>query len=136
MGTKTLTSIDFMTGILAGLALRHEYVIDLSNNRFDQAIASAYEELLKRAGHLDVDFQIIPDRMHGDSPVAQDAITTAIESRLAGRINPQFRRIRVTIDDDWANSLLERELPGGKDMYLDVTDAFLRPYKGYAAVPS
>ena len=128
---RTVTAVDFMTGILAGLALRGERVLDLSDTRFDRALASAYDELLESDQDLDVDFQVIPDRMHGDSTVAQDAITAAIESRLAGRVNPTFRRIRITADQEWANQLADT-LPGGRDLYIQLTDKFLQAYKGYS----
>lgn len=128
---STMTSVDFMTGILAGLALRGETVLDLSDTRVDKALAAVYRDMLDRddTEGLDIDFQIIPDTMHGDSTVVQDAITSAIGSRLAGRINPSFRRIRITIDHDWASALTD-DLPGGRELYLELVDDFLKNYRG------
>ena len=51
--TTTITSEDFMTGILAGLALRKERVVEAGDTRFDQALAAAYQELLNREDAVD-----------------------------------------------------------------------------------
>jgi hypothetical protein len=127
--SSTVTVDDFMTGLLAGLALRGERLIDLADTRFDQAVAAAYEELLRRGTPgLEIDFEIIPDAVHGDSTVAQDALTAAIESRLVARVNPTFRRVRVVIDNPWAKTLMS-ELPGGAELYKDLTRAYMERYK-------
>lgn len=131
--SSTMTAVDFLTGILAGAALRGETALDLGDTQVDQALAAAYDELLEReeVEDLDIDFQIIPDRMHGDSTVVQDAITAAIQSRLAGRVNPRFQRVQITIDKSWAQTLTE-ELPGGRQLYIDLAATFLAEYRGYA----
>lgn len=128
--TDTMTAVDFMTGILAGLALRGERVLDLNDTRVDGALAEVYQEALDRADDLglDLDFQIIPDAVHGDSTVVQDAIREAIAARLVGRINPSFRRIRITIDPDWATTLTD-ELPGGAALYKDLAASFITRYR-------
>jgi hypothetical protein len=132
---STVTADDLMTGILAGLALRGERLIDIGDTRFDEAVAAAYDELVRTAGEdLDIDFEVIPDPVHGDSAVVQDALTVAIESRLAGRVNPSFRRVRVTADDAWATILLS-ELPGGPELYGRLTLTFLQRYKSQAELP-
>jgi len=131
----TLTAVDFMTGILAALSLRGERVLDLNDTRVDEAFAAVYQEVLDRADaiDLDVDFQIIPDAVHGDSTVVQDAIREAIASRLVGRINPSFRRIKITIDPEWAQ-LLTAELPGGQELYAQLAVSFVDHYRRPATV--
>ena len=128
--TDTMTAVDFITGILAGLALRGERVLDLNDTRVDGAFAEVYQEALDRSDDLglDLDFQIIPDAVHGDSTVVQDAIREAIAARLVGRINPSFRRIRITIDADWAATLTD-ELPGGAALYKDLAARFIKSYR-------
>ena len=87
---------------------------------------AANEELLRRGTPgLEIDFEIIPDAVHGDSTVAQDALTAAIQSRLVARVNPTFRRVRVVIDNPWAKTLMS-ELPGGAELYKDLTRAYMR----------
>jgi hypothetical protein len=131
-----MTAVDFMTGILAGLALRGERVLDLNDTRVDEAFAAVYQEALDRADEkdLDVDFQIIPDSIHGDSTVVQDAIREAVAARLVNRINPSFRRIRITIDPAWAEALTA-DLPGGGELYRNLAARFLLHYRG-TSVPA
>lgn len=125
-----------MTGILAGLAILDQRIIDIGDTRFDQAMADAYEVLVSHQNDYDLEiaFQIIPDKMHGDSIVVQDAITVAIESRLAGRVNPTFRRIQITIDRPWAESLISK-LPGSPELYSSLAKCFLASYRG-GSVPA
>jgi hypothetical protein len=133
---ETMTSVDFMTGILAGLALRGVSVLDMRDPRFDQAMGRVYDEMLDlpEVAALDIDFQVIPDAMHGDSAVVQDAITAAIESRLARRVNPTFRRLQIVIDREWADVLTKDDLPGGQTLYLRLVDRFMEHYRAQSLV--
>ena len=124
----SMTADDFMTGILAALALREHRVLDGVDRKFDESMAAAYRLLVDEADEaIDVDFQIAPDPVHGDSTVVQESLSVAIQGRIASRLNPTFRNIRITVDSDRAHRLLDR-LPGGDDLYSKLADAFLGNY--------
>jgi len=117
-----MTADDFVTGLLAGLALRGRTELDVSDRRFDRALAFVYELLLSttEASDLDVDF-------HGDSSVIQEALSVAVQGRVVGRINPTFRRLHIKLGRDRAIRLLGK-LPGGASLYEKLTDSFLSQF--------
>ena len=129
MPAATMTADDFVTGLLAGLALRGWTELDVSDRRFDRALAAVYELLLStiEASDLDVDFQISPDPIHGDSSVIQEALSVAVQGRVVGRINPTFRRLHIKLGRERAIRLLGK-LPGGASLYEKLTDSFLSQF--------
>lgn len=124
MTTVTMTADDFLTGILAGLKLRHHDELDVNDRRFDLALAAVYESLLAETAELDLDFQISPDPIHRDSAVIQEALSVAVQGRVVSRVNPTFRRLRINLSEERAERLLT-QLPGGKNLYVNLTNQFL-----------
>jgi hypothetical protein len=135
MAVATMTADDFLTGLLSGLALRSWTELDVSDRRFDRALAAVYQTLLtiSEASDLDIDFQISPDPIHGDSSVIQAALSVAVQGRVVGRINPSFRRLHIKLDRERANRLIDR-LPGGPSLYNRLTEEFLAQLDGRAFV--
>ncbi len=134
MTETTMTADDFVTGILAGLTLRGWSQVDVTNRRFDQVLTSLYEYLASRAEELglDLDFQISPDPIHGDSAVIDEALSVAVQGRVVGRVNPSFRRLRLYLSEDRARRLLDL-LPGGPTLFSDLTDRFIQDFDSVPA---
>lgn len=124
-----MTSDDFVTGILAALAIQGRTVLDGVDRNFDESMAEAYRTLVADTSldDLDIDFQISPDPIHGDSSVIQEALTVAVQGRVVARVNPTFRKIRIVLRNDRAKRLLDR-LPGGESLYGRLADEFWARY--------
>lgn len=127
--SNSLTSDDFVTGILSALALDGDRrTLDRVDHDFDEAMADAYRHLVDlQPEHLNVAFQVEPDRIHGDSVVIQDALTVAISGRIVRRLNPSFRKVEIVVAQERAQRLLS-DLPGGADLYRELADRFWSRY--------
>ena len=133
MPGTTMTADDLVTGLLAELKLRGWTELEVSDRRFDRAVATVYETLtgLDDAKDLDIDFQISLDPIHGDSAVVQQALSVAVQGRVVGRVNPSFRRLHIYLTDERSRRLLTR-LPGGRGLYAKLTDIFLERFDNRA----
>lgn len=127
---ESMTADDFVTGIFAVLAVQGHRVLDGVDRLFDESMAEAYRFLVDEYADasLDVDFQVNPDPLHGDSTVIQDALMVAIQSRVVARINPTFRRVRIILPPERAQGLLNKNLPGGMSLYEKLAEKFLHHY--------
>jgi hypothetical protein len=135
MVRRSLTEVDFVEGILTVAALRHHRTFAVNGTRFDQAMAAAYRSLLDDPAlpaDLEVEFQIRPHPIHGDSPVVRGAVNAAVGDRRARRVNPTFKMVEATtliVEPDSSEQFLAR-LPGGSDLYEKLADRFLAAYYG------
>lgn len=66
---------NLMAGTLATLAVRGVKHINLPGCRYDEAMAEATRRI--RATGRELDFRIVPDRLHGNSPTAREALLFA-----------------------------------------------------------
>lgn len=133
-----MTEVDFVEGILTVAAERKCSTFGIADTRFDEAMKAAYDRLTKIAAEydLDIEFQVRPHPIHGDSTVLRGAVNAAVGDRRARRRNPTFRFVdvaKVHVDSDGADQFLRR-LPGGRELYDQLTEAFLNSY--LAPLPS
>ena len=122
-----LTEFEFVDGILAVLALKGYKSFPVKTPEFDKRMHAAFEILMKRApkAELDVRFRIIPDKIHGDSNTAYQSVRSAIKRSLI-RIDSTSQEAFIQLSRKGAEAILTRT-PGGKELFLDLADAFLRP---------
>lgn len=131
--TRTsMTDVDFVEGILTVAALKGHRTFAVAETRFDQAMARAYDQLLRadELDDVDIEFQVRPHPIHGDSPVVRGAINAAVGDRRARRVNPTFRLVETTtlmVETQSAEQFLRR-LPGGRALYEKLAEAFLSAY--------
>jgi hypothetical protein len=126
---QRMTSDDFFTGLFAALALRGHHVLTLRAERFDQAIESIVDELMKkaRANDIDVRFRVRLHPIHGDSQTVRDALASAAQRDLISFDNPEYQDIRLRIGANDAKAFLDT-LPGGVPLFDDLAIKFLRSY--------
>ncbi len=130
--TTSMTEVDFVEGILTVAAERECATFGIADTRFDEAMKDAYEQLIEIAADydLDVEFQVRPHPIHGDSTVLRGAVNAAVGDRRARRRNPAFRFVdvaKVHVDSDGADQFLGR-LPGGRPLYDRLAETFLSSY--------
>lgn len=129
LATKSLYIADFMTGILAALALNQVPVLSLRRGKLDQAFARLNEDL-KKVAHdagLDLKFRIRPHPIHQDSTQLQQALYEAAQRDLISLDNPEFQKVRLKISQDEAQTYLS-DLPGSKEMYLRLAKLLMEYY--------
>lgn len=128
----SMTDVDFVEGILTIAALEGHRQFSVADTRLDQAMAAAYELLVKsdEAEGLEIEFQVRPHPIHGDSPVVQGALNAAIGDRRAMRLNPTFRLVETTtlLVEPEASDQFLRRLPGGRKLYERLAERFLEAY--------
>lgn len=122
-----VTLDDFMTGLVATCAKRGLATLSLRGDRFFEAMAAGYDELVRSAvtSELDVRFVIVLDDLYGDSPVVREAVAGAVQRDLISLDNPEFQDLRIKFSPDVADRLLA-DLPGGREIYESITDAYMR----------
>ena len=124
---------DFFTGLLAGLAHERVQTISIEGPSFYKAVVDVFQRLEAQAEdrHLNLRFWLTQDETHQDSPDVRDGITSAVQRRLISLDNPTYQRMRLKIDADEANDYLE-DVPGGKELFLELAAAFKDEYPAYA----
>ncbi len=135
MGTD-ITVDDFVTGVIAVCKLKGYGAISLRDDRFYEGMKASFDELQRVASDLDLDirFRVFLDQLHHDSPVIGEAVRTAVLRDLVSLDNPEFVNMRIKFDTDVAESLLE-QLPGGPDLYRQLTDVFVESTTPAAPTP-
>jgi hypothetical protein len=128
--SQPLYMAEFMTGILAALAMKQVSVLSLRRSRLDQAFARLNEDILRDAARygVDIKFRIRAHPVHQDSTALQQALYEAAQRDLISLDNPEFQRIRLKIDATDAPTFL-KGLPGTSDMYVQLADRLLQYYR-------
>jgi hypothetical protein len=128
--TRALYMPDFMTGMLAALAVKSVPVLSLRSNRLDQAFARLNEDIKREAlaSGLDPKFRILLHPVHQDSSQLQQAIYEAAQRDLVSLDNPEFQRVRLKISPDEALAYFAG-LPGPKEMYFRLAERLLAYYR-------
>jgi len=128
--TRALYLPDFMTGILAALAMKHVPVLSLRRNRLDQAFARLDQDIKQEAEKtgMEVKFRIRLHPIHQDSTQLQQALYEAAQRDLISLDNPEFQRIRLKITPDEAPVYLEG-LPGLPQMYVQLAERLMGYYQ-------
>jgi len=121
-----LTLDQFMSGLLAGLALEDRRVVSIKGDAFYARVVNVFNRLEERKGDFDVEptFWITQHPFHGDSPAVRQAISGAVKSNLVSLDNPEYQDMRLRITPAQARTLLRR-IPGGEDLYRELAREFL-----------
>lgn len=129
-GVRDVTLDDFMTGLLAGLATQGVSVVSIRGRQFYSAIAKVFTELrdAQEAQGLDLRFRIRLNPVYGDSADVREAITRAVQRDIISLDNPVYQDMRLKIGQTDADLYLS-ELPGGKDIYVDLARRFMSSYQ-------
>jgi len=127
--TRPLYMPDFMTGILAALAVNRVPVLSLRRSRLDQAFDRLNQDIKAAADSagLELKFRIRLHPIHQDSTLLQQALYEAAQRDLVSLDNPEFQRVRLKIGADEAQTYLA-DLPGSRDMYLQLADRLMSYY--------
>lgn len=127
---RRLTADDFLTGLLAGLAIRGWKAISIRSDRFDRALSTTFTKLKELASDesLNVSFRIRPHPFHGDSTTVREAISNAAQRDLVSLDNPEFQDLRLKLSQEEAEEKFA-SLPAGRDFFLQLTDEFLDRYR-------
>jgi hypothetical protein len=133
MANESLYLSDFMTGLLAALALKSIPSLSLRESRFDLAVEQVTKDLTDEARtlNLNVRFRIKTDPSHGDSSALQQALYEAARRDLISLDNPEFQDLRLKIKASDAPRYLEG-LPGPKEMYERLADKLIEYYRASA----
>jgi hypothetical protein len=112
-----ITVDDFMSGVLAELALHGEREIALDDQVFDQRCQRAFQHLREVAPALGLGlrFVIVLHPFHHDSPVVRTALAEAGQRGLIGPGDGPYR-LRIRLSDPEARGLLSG-IPGGALLY-------------------
>ena len=132
-----LTVDDFMTGLLAALALSHRAVVPIDSERFDAAVEASFHKLEDLAPEygLNIRFWIATHPLHGDSPVVRDAISGAVQRDLVSLDNPEYQHMRLKITADEALMLLQ-VVPGGRELFAQLVAVLLNGPEGNVDPPA
>lgn len=128
-----VTLNDFLSGLLAALAIKGQEVLSLRQGRADRALAMVFEEFHKSAidENLDVQFRIRLHPFHRDSISMRKAIFKAAQRDLISFDNPEFQDIRLKLTKDEANKVLSG-LPINREHFLEIAERFLESYEAVA----
>lgn len=126
---QDLTADDFITGLLAALAVRGVRVISLRGGAFDQSMQTAYTALEARSEEYRVQprFAIFLDPVHYDSPVVRQAVSGVVLRDIASLDNPEYQDLRLKISSLQAEALLG-SLPGQPSLYKTLAEFFVGAY--------
>ena len=129
LSSRTISLDDFMTGFLASLAQRGIKTVSIRDT-FYEALADAFPEFQEEARRqgYEVDFVVKAHPVHRDSPTVRMGISQAVQRDLISLDNPVYLDMRVRISPEYADDYLET-LPGQPQMYLNVTDRFLKEFR-------
>lgn len=122
---------EFVTTLIAGLALRDVATFSLHGVAFDNAVKHVFDVLrdkLAPAAGVDVRFRVYLDRIYGDSPSVRDSITSAMQRGLISLDDPEYQNLRILLSRREAE-LLADTTPGGGDLARMVADEFISNYE-------
>lgn len=124
-----VTLDDFMTGLLAGLAVEGIKRISIRGSAFYAATEAAYRKM--REGIPDRDlylrFRMSRSPVYGDSAEIRAGITKAVQRDLISLDNPVYLDMTLKVTADDGPAYLD-SLPGGPELYREAARAFLDAY--------
>jgi len=130
MSTDRLELRDFGNGILAGLHTRNVDILDERKlGNLHASFLAAFKIVEERYGRHNLRFAIITHKVYGTSGDVDQIFRNWLGVGWATKDAPGTL-YRLRISDTSAEKFLS-ELPGGRDLYLDATTAFLKQYRGY-----
>jgi len=105
-----VTSDQFITGVLAELAIKGRKEIKLVDTQADEKFEQAYNLLVERMDDYGVepDFSLMRNPYHGDSEILRETLYAIRERGVVAINNPSFRTIQINIDEDDAEDYLSR----------------------------
>jgi len=124
-----VTLDDFMTGLLASLAVEGITKISIRGTAFYAATEAAFKQMRDDSvrHNLTLRFRVSRNAVYGDSADVREGITKAVQRDLISLDNPVYldMTLKVTADDGPAYL---QSLPGGPDAYREAAVAFLAAY--------
>jgi thymidylate synthase len=129
MDIEELSLNDFSLGLMAALHIKG--VNELSSFREANLHASfrkAFEVVKERLGDDKLKFAIITNRVSGISGDVRSILDYWEGTWAATDSQERTWRFRMS---NWAASEYLKKLPGGKKVYLEAADAFLKQYNTY-----
>ena len=128
--TRPLYLPDFITGMIAALAMHRVPSLSLRGNKLDLAFERLSDEVAREAEkeHLDVRFRIKVHTIHRDSTQLQQALYEAAQRDLISLDNPEFQRIRLKLSSEDAAAYFIG-LPGSPEMYRRLANQLVRYYE-------
>jgi hypothetical protein len=128
---QELTENDFFQGLVATLAIRGVRKISIRTQNFDPVLAAVFQRLDERAGDFGVepDFDIIPDRIHGDSLTVRDVLASAAADGLISFDNPEYQDIEIKIGPNGGELLLGQDLLELRPLFDELATVFLEAYE-------
>lgn len=127
-----VSSADFFTGFLAGLAVSDVKTFRADSVRFDQAVVQAYREMFEPAvavQGLRLSFHLSCHELYGDSPGVRQGLSAATQRGLLTWDSPFFTTGRMRIIPETAHNYLT-SVPGENAAYISTADYFLNLYPG------
>lgn len=124
-----LTADDFFTGLFSALASEGLVVISIRGDRFDKAVAEAFNKLQELASEKDIDvrFRVRLHQFHNDSITIRNALYSAAQQGLISLDNPEYQDIRFKIKRTQASEIL-KTIPGGEDLFSELAEDFRKNY--------
>lgn len=127
-----VSSADFFTGFLAGLAVSDVKTFRADTVRFDQAVVQAYREMFEPSAAAQgwrLSFHLSCHELHGDSPGVRQGLSAATQRGLLTWDSPFFTTGRMRIIPATAKDYLA-SVPGEPAVYISTADYFLNLYPG------
>lgn len=111
---RLVTSDEFVADIIYALRLRGEETIELTDNGWDKQFSAAFADLwdAREEQNLVLDFNMVPDRYHGDSSVVREALYSLRERKVVAINNPDFVKVTLQVPESAATRRLERSSIG------------------------
>ena len=128
--SASVTLDDFMTGLIAGLALEGIKAVSIRDTQFYAAVEAAFQkfESISETLGLRLKFWITRNPVYGDSADVREGITRAVQRDLISLDNPTYLNMRLRVGQDDSSTYLDN-LPGGAEAYRQVARVFLDQYR-------
>lgn len=122
---RLITSDEFVTALLCGMAINGQNRFKLSETVEDEKFALAFSRLVDEQESLNVavDFSIVANQYHGDSSTLREAIYSLRERNVVSINNPSFKTIEIQWDSNLAEKYLSRS-PLTKDFITKLVDNY------------
>ncbi len=122
---QTLTSDQFVAGVIATLALQDRRHFVLAETELDECFQKAFEALLANEDELGVapNFTFFVDPMHGDSVCLRDTLLAAKEKELIALNNPTFHTFDIKLNTERAKQYLSRN-PLPPAFFSDIVERY------------
>lgn len=129
MTERRMTLDDFMTGLLASLAVHGVRAVSLRGTAFHTSVVRAFRSLDEWSGQdaPELGFWITLNEVYQDSADVREATLRAMHRGLACVDWPDNETLRILVSEPESHLYLGR-LPGGQAAHQRAVDTFLESY--------